>query len=129
MGAKLSPVDGIDSLLKKAEGKEPLFFIDYDGTLTPIVGHPKDALLSPATRNVLEDLSSHFFTDIISGRGLKDLKALVGLKGVYCAGSHGIQIESPDGEEFIYPEALPLREEIAKAYLYLNSKLAHIPGI
>lgn len=129
MNIKPSAIDSLDSILKKMEDKEPLFFLDYDGTLTPIVSHPKDALLSDAMRKTLENLASRFFTAVISGRGLKDIKELVGLQGLYFAGSHGFQLENPKGEVFTYPEALPYRDDIEQAYRFLNQELKAIPGI
>jgi len=75
--------------------KEVVVFFDYDGTLTPIVPHPKDAILSEAMKNTLIKLSNQCTLAVISGRGLNDIKSLVGIKGIHYAGSHGYEIEGP----------------------------------
>jgi alpha,alpha-trehalase len=75
--------------------KEVVIFFDYDGTVTPIVSHPKDAKLSEAMKNTLIKLSNQCTLAVISGRGLNDIKSLVGIKGIHYAGSHGYEIEGP----------------------------------
>ncbi|RLN89655.1 hypothetical protein BBJ28_00003813, partial [Nothophytophthora sp. Chile5] len=40
-------------------------FLDYDGTLTPIVNDPALALLSPAMKDTLEKLREKFITGVI----------------------------------------------------------------
>ena len=75
---------------------------DYDGTLTPIVGDPKDAILSPEVREKLRALSQKPTTSvgIISGRSISELKSMVAIEGIYYAGNHGLEIEGP-GLNFI----------------------------
>lgn len=75
--------------------KEVVIFFDYDGTVTPIVSHPKDAKLSEDMKNTLIKLSNQCTLAVISGRGLNDIKSLVGIKGIHYAGSHGYEIEGP----------------------------------
>ena len=75
--------------------KEIVIFFDYDGTVTPIVSHPKDAILSEEMKNTLIKLSNQCTLAVISGRGLNDIKSLVGIKGIHYAGSHGYEIEGP----------------------------------
>ncbi len=67
----------------KFKNKEVVLFFDYDGTLTPIVPHPKDANLSLEMKNRLIKLSNQCTLSIISGRGLNDIKSRVGIKGIY----------------------------------------------
>ena len=51
-----------------------LLLADYDGTLTPIVSRPKDAVLEGALRRTLKLLSKrkNFYVGVISGRKLAD---------------------------------------------------------
>ena len=72
--------------------KRLVFFLDYDGTLTPIVSRPQDALLSDDMRKTVEKLSQHFTTAVVSGRMRDDVESLVGIKGIFYAGSHGFDI-------------------------------------
>jgi len=90
-----------------------LLLSDYDGTLTPIVGRPQDALLPSGVREKLGALAKNpaFSIGIISGRSLSDVKALVGLEEIYYAGNHGLEIEGP-GISFISPVGKDTRDEI-----------------
>ena len=72
-------------------------FLDYDGTLTPIVARPELALPTPATRSVLADLAEVCVVGIISGRDLDDVRGIVGSDGLWYAGSHGFDVYAPDG--------------------------------
>jgi trehalose-phosphatase len=84
-----------------------LFMTDYDGTLTPIVDDPADAVLAGETREDLARLarSPRAQVAVISGRGLEDLRARVALDDVIYAGCHGLEIEGPD-LAFRHPDAL-----------------------
>jgi len=75
-----------------------LLLSDYDGTLTPIVGRPQDAVLSPGVRDKLSDLARKpdFSVGIVTGRSMSDLKSMVAIEGIYYAGNHGLEIEGPD---------------------------------
>lgn len=79
------------------DGRNPAIFADYDGTLTPIVPHPSQAVLTDETRVVLASLATRHPVAIISGRDRADVEHLVGLDDVYYAGSHGFDISGPEG--------------------------------
>ena len=74
-----------------------LLMTDYDGTLTPIVDDPADAILAEQTREDLARLarSPRARVAVISGRGIEDLRARVALDDVIYAGCHGLEIEGP----------------------------------
>ncbi len=76
----------------------PAVFLDYDGTLTPIVEHPDLAMLSSSMRKALEDLAAVTTVAIVSGRDADDVIGKVGVRGLYYAGSHGFDIRTPSGE-------------------------------
>ncbi len=109
-------------------GKRPAVFLDYDGTLTPIVPQPEDALLSANTRKVIEALAARCAVAVISGRGLADLRALVRIEGLTYAGSHGFEIAGPAG--------MQLQHEVGSGFLPLldlvqdevGPLLAVVPG-
>ena len=52
-------------------------FLDYDGTLTPIVSHPEDAWLSESMRETLRSLAGRLPVAILSGRDLDDVRGRV----------------------------------------------------
>ena len=71
------------------------FFLDYDGTLTPIVDNPFEAKLSEEARAVLRRLAARYKTAIVSGRARTTAHGLVQLDELYYAGSHGFDIAGP----------------------------------
>jgi trehalose 6-phosphate synthase/phosphatase len=75
-------------------------FLDYDGTLAPIVTRPEDAAPSPALLKTLkklgEDSSTHVF--IISGRSRTDLELWLGDLPVNLIAEHGA-FERPVGNK------------------------------
>jgi trehalose 6-phosphate phosphatase len=91
-----------------------LLLADYDGTLATIVGRPADAVLSPGVRDRLSMLAKKptYSVGVISGRSIEELKALVGIEGIYYSGNHGLEIEGP-GFSFVSPEARAARPVIA----------------
>src|ERR687895_102374 len=46
-----------DELARRLAGKVPAVFLDYDGTLTPIVDRPEDAVISQDMRNAVRRLA------------------------------------------------------------------------
>ena len=107
-----------------------LLLADYDGTLTPIVSRPEEAILSPEVGEKLRALAEKpaFSVGIISGRSLADVKALVGIEGVYYAGNHGLEIEEP-GLKFINPAAETTKVELKVLAQQLSARLGSIEGV
>lgn len=107
-----------------------LLFLDYDGTLTPIVERPELAVLAPPVREVLGALarSPGIKVAIVSGRSLADVRAKIRLPDLIYAGNHGLEIEGP-GLSFQLPEAASLRDELRTICGVLGKRLAHIAGI
>ncbi len=90
-----SAMEEREKLFERLGKGRPLIFLDYDGTLTPIVDDPSQALLPDRVRRLLKKLSRHWTIVIMTGRALKDAKELVGLDSVCYAGSHGFNMEGP----------------------------------
>jgi trehalose 6-phosphate phosphatase len=101
-------------------------FLDYDGTLTPIVSHPEDAWLSESMQQTLRSLAARVPVAILSGRDLDDVRGRVLVDGIVYAGSHGFDIAGAGG----------LRRELGAASLpvldtaetELREALDEIPG-
>jgi alpha,alpha-trehalase len=72
-------------------------FLDYDGTLSPIVSRPEQAVLSDSMRAVLRALVTKLPVAILSGRDLEDIRQRVGIDAIVYAGSHGFDIAGPHG--------------------------------
>jgi len=108
--------------------RKPVFFLDYDGTLTPIVSRPELALLSESMRNTLKELSKYYVVAIVSGRERKDVENLVKIPGIFYAGSHGFDIKGRD-LSMIHPAAEKIAPTISKLAKSLKSELLGIPGL
>jgi trehalose 6-phosphate phosphatase len=101
-------------------------FLDYDGTLTPIVSQPENAWLADPMRRALRELAARAPVAVLSGRDLDDVRGRVDLDGVVYAGSHGFDIAGPHG----------LRRQVATEFLSnldraeqeLHEALDGIPG-
>jgi len=115
----------MDRLTQMMAGKKLAVFLDYDGTLTPIVMRPEDAVLSSSMKEVVQELAYLYPVSVISGRDRRDVKKLVGLDEIYYAGSHGFDIKGPDFEYEHGKEFLPVIEE---AENYLKQKTESIKG-
>jgi trehalose-phosphatase len=63
---------------------------------------------------------------VVSGRDLADVRARVGVDGVVYAGSHGLEIEAPDGVHEVAPGA---RAALAAAGKDLAAALPSEPGV
>ncbi|KAF8679237.1 hypothetical protein HU200_046011 [Digitaria exilis] len=126
--------------LGAAKGKQIVMFLDYDGTLSPIVEDPDRAVMSEEMRDAVRRLAEHFPTAIVSGRCRDKVFNFVKLTELYYAGSHGMDIEGPakqqskhvkaNAEEAVVQyqagsEFLPIIEEV---YHTLTAKMESIPG-
>jgi alpha,alpha-trehalase len=107
--------------------RRPAVFLDYDGTLTPIVERTEDARLAPETRDAIAELAARLPVAVISGRDLDDVRVMVEMDGLAYAGSHGFDIVRPDGSrDQRGREYLP---DLDAAERDLGQLLAGIPGV
>jgi trehalose-phosphatase len=91
-----------DALLARlaAEPGQAGLFLDFDGVLAPIVVRPEDAAPSPEMRAELERLVGRYaLVSVVSGRAGDDVRARLGVDGVVCVGSHGLELE-PQAERW-----------------------------
>ena len=109
-----------------AGNRQLAIFLDYDGTLTPIVSHPEKALLSDSTRQTLQALVVRAWVAILSGRDLDDVRQRVNIGAIVYAGSHGFDIAGPRGvRKEVATEFLPRLDMVEKE---LGKQLAEIAG-
>jgi len=114
---------------KALNNKNPLLFLDYDGTLTPIVKHPEDAVLADDMKDAVKGYAKKQFVAVVSGRDMDNLKEMVGVEELYYAGSHGFRISGPDGlyhEHKQTREILPKLDQIEER---LNNNLSDVAGV
>ncbi|MBU2567140.1 trehalose-phosphatase [Patescibacteria group bacterium] len=117
-----------DEVRQRLSGKELAVFLDYDGTLTPIVEDHTKALLSGDMRDAVRELGKRCTVAIVSGRDLEMLQGLVELDSVFYAGSHGFEIAGPDGTRERLEKGTEFLPELDEAEHALQEKLAGIAG-
>ncbi len=77
---------------EKIPRKNIFLFLDYDGTVTPIVNTPDAAVLSQEMRSLILKLKKMIPIAIVSGRSLEDIKRKVDIDNIVYAGNHGAEI-------------------------------------
>ncbi|KAM7517736.1 hypothetical protein LguiB_016698 [Lonicera macranthoides] len=131
-----SALDMFEQITSASKGKQIVMFLDYDGTLSPIVDDPDRAFMSDAMRSTVRKLARYFPTAIVSGRCRDKVYSFVRLAELYYAGSHGMDIKGPSkGSKYkkstktllCQPasEFLPMIDEVYKELL---EKTQSIPG-
>src|SRR5438128_1810884 len=101
-------------------------FLDYDGTLTPIVSQPENAWLSDSMRQTLQELAARVPVAILSGRDLDDVRRRVNIDSIVYAGGHGFDIAGPRGLR--RQMATELLSNLDMAEKELHQALEGIPG-
>lgn len=106
-------------------------FLDYDGTLAPIVKTPDKAFMPKETRKLLRLLSEapNYKLAIISGRALDDIRRKVGLKNnVVYVGNHGFEIKGPK-IKFKSPVPVNYRKKLEEIKDKIKNSLSSINGV
>lgn len=104
-------------------------FLDFDGTLAPIVRRPESVVLSAGNRHTLRRLSAcpGVRVAIISGRSLADLKKRLRPGPIACAGNHGMEIEGP-GFRFRFRTPRGYPRTLDRVRTALSSLPSRFPG-
>jgi trehalose 6-phosphate synthase/phosphatase len=87
----LSPVARQEMIARYRASRRRLFFLDYDGTLTPIVRHPGLAGLDPTRRELLYLLAAESKNTVVvaSGRERRTLEEWLGDLPIGLVAEHG----------------------------------------
>lgn len=132
-----SALNMFDEITAASKGKQIVMFLDYDGTLSPIVDDPDRAFMSENMRSAVREVARSFPTAIVSGRCRDKVYSFVQLAELYYAGSHGMDIKGPAKQPkhtkaktkaiLFQPasEFLPMIDEVYKA---LVTKTKSTPG-
>ncbi|KAM7273366.1 hypothetical protein ACFE04_028030 [Oxalis oulophora] len=143
-----SALSSFERMMKEAKGKKIVVFLDYDGTLSPIVNDPDSAFMSDEMRAAVHKVAKCFPTAIISGRSRDKVKEFVKLSNVYYAGSHGMDILAPSrvnvkstdgkncltaidnqkGSEVLFQPAKKFLPEIQEIFAVLEKETRKIQG-
>ncbi|XP_039053409.1 probable trehalose-phosphate phosphatase J isoform X2 [Hibiscus syriacus] len=119
-----SALEMFEQIIDASKGKQIVMFLDYDGTLSPIVADPDRAFMSKKMRKTVRKLAKCFPTAIVSGRCRDKVYNFVKLAELYYAGSHGMDIKGPENHsksnnetELLFQPAsefLPMIDEVHK---------------
>jgi trehalose 6-phosphate phosphatase len=83
-----------DLLAQLAERpRDAAIVLDVDGTLSPIVARPEDAIVPATTRELLRGLAERYgLVACLSGRPAGDAARVVGVDGIRYVGEHGLEL-------------------------------------
>lgn len=112
-----------------AETRTPAVLLDFDGTLSDIVGDPGSATLIPGARAMLEALAARCPVAVISGRSLTDIRDRIGVPGIWYAGSHGFELYSSDGVSHDNEAGLEAVRVLAGALTELRGRVGAVHGV
>jgi len=104
------------------KGQTLAIFLDYDGTLTPIVDNPDEAQISEDMRRIVERLSKKFTVALVTGRKIETIKEFMKLDSLYYAGSHGFDIRGP-GDSSVKEVAAEYEPALRKVYQKLSQQI------
>lgn len=103
-------------------------FLDFDGTLTPIVAQPEAAWLEDGMRGTVAALAQRYPVAVISGRDCADVARRVGVDDIYYAGGHGLEIAGP-GTRYMPPGADGWARTLTAAADSLERTVRDLPGV
>ncbi|MDT5010611.1 MAG: alpha,alpha-trehalase [Mycobacterium sp.] len=116
-------------LIGITSARESMLFLDYDGTLSPIVSDPDAARLVDGAAEALSLVTEACPVAILSGRDLADVRSRIGIPGVWYAGSHGFELTGPDGTFHQNEAAAAFVPVLERAAAELSRGLAQIPRV
>jgi alpha,alpha-trehalase len=123
-----SALSALPELAEDWYGKRVVIFVDYDGTLTPIVSRPDQAVLSESMRMALQRLARQTTVAVLSGRDRTSAEKMVGLPELYYAGSHGFDISGPDGFTHENEQGVAVRPALKQAADEIEEAIKTISG-
>ncbi|UWZ78510.1 trehalose-phosphatase [Geoalkalibacter halelectricus] len=124
-----SALDHFNHIEIRLKGKHPAVFLDYDGTLTPIVERPENAVIPEEMRQTVRDLAKLCTVAIVSGRDLADVRRLAGIEDLIYAGSHGFDIAGPAGKKMEYQSGTDYLPDLDRAEKELSKGLEGLAGV
>ena len=124
----LSALEQLREFGRRLQGRTAVVFLDYDGTLTPIVSRPELARITPEMRALVGALADRCPVAIVSGRSRGKVEEFLGLENVIYAGGHGMDIAGPPESRLRLKAGREWRETMDGAHRKLAAALSGIPG-
>lgn len=110
--------------------RKKLFLFDFDGTLAPIVKHPKRAKIGSDLKRLLQQLAKEKNVEVgvVSGRALGDLKSRVSMNNVLLSGNHGVEAR---GKNFVFnhPQSKAIRMRLRNVFGDTRLRSVKINGL
>lgn len=122
-------LDLLPEIKRRIGGRNIAWFLDFDGTLAPIVARPDMATLPTETKTLLTSLARQSLVCIMSGRTLEDLLEKVDIPTLYYGADHGRRIVGPVGSSIEHEVGSEARSDLRAAAEQLQHALAHIDGV
>jgi trehalose 6-phosphate phosphatase len=102
---------------------------DIDGTISPIVARPQEAVVLPRARQALAGLRQHLATvAVVTGRSVLDARQMVGLDGLTYIGNHGMEV-LVDGHAETVAEARPWVARVSAVLDQVHLQLGNADGV
>lgn len=100
---------------------------DFDGTLSPVSPTPDTAVPAPGVPETLRTLARQVdLVGIVTGRGIADARARVGVEGIHYVGNHGLEWQLAD-DHHVHPAGLEARQVLPEALREIEQRLkAHV---
>ncbi len=103
-------------------------FLDYDGTLTPIVESPDKAILSEDMHSLIIKLKEIMPVAIVTGRSLENIMDILKIEKMIYAGNHGAEIW--DGKNLVMEQQLSdSKKALEKIIKELKETLSFVQGV
>jgi trehalose 6-phosphate phosphatase len=104
-------------------------FLDYDGTLADFAPTPDIVTPDPALIALLTALheKSGLRLAVISGRRLKHVRSLVPIPGMWLAGTYGVEVLTPTGEQLGRLDYRTIRPALEKVKLTWHNLIGNRP--
>lgn len=108
--------------------KKLVLFLNYDGTLTPIVDKPHEARVEADMKNIIRELSQRYLVVIMTGRDPQEVKKELNIDSVIYAGNHGFDIL---GQRFsmVQTKGLRMKPIVRAISEKLQSEMKDIKGL
>jgi len=121
----------VDVLQRIAAADRVFCFLDYDGTLSPLVPTPDQARPLPGAAAVLGALAElpGIRLALVTGRTVTEIRRLIDVHGIYYIGIHGLEICLPDGSVELSERVGVIRAMLPAIKQQIEQALGNRPGI